>query len=198
MRAHTTWGPAVAAANVVATNTQNLNDTTFDLPEYLSYEAGATSELDYLQAIVDHLGLDSRSDARLVHEHILDSEVPSVLKIVEDLNRAGVPTACLSNNNPIHWATFTESERFPAVRAIQFRFASFELGFHKPEPEIFKAFCERTGWEPESICYIEDNVANAKAAAQLGWNSFTVDPKLDMEPQLQAIISNVKSPASNL
>lgn len=53
MSAHTTWGPAVTDAGVTALHTERLSDTTFELPEYLKYEAGIVSEEDYLGAVAE-------------------------------------------------------------------------------------------------------------------------------------------------
>jgi len=189
MSAHTTWGPAVADAGVLATHPERLADTTFELPEYLQYEAGTISEDAYLEAVTTYLGLTNSEAARSVHEHILNDEFPGVLEIVLALKKAGVPTACLSNNNPIHWKVFVGTDRFPAVREVDFPIASFELGSHKPHAEIYQTFAQRLGWEPEAIVYIEDNVTNAQAAKELGWQSHIVDPTNPMAVQLKAILA---------
>ena len=53
-------------------------------------------------------------------------------------------------------------------RASQFKVVSGDEGVIKPDPRIFRVLLERYRIRPEEAVFIDDNPANAAAAAALG------------------------------
>lgn len=49
--------------------------------------------------------------------------------------------------------------------------ASYELGYRKPESEIYKIAEKRAGVNPENIFYIDDTPAFIEAAKKRGWQT---------------------------
>jgi 2-haloacid dehalogenase len=97
---------------------------------------------------------------------MIPGAIDGTVAIVADLKRAGVPLYGLTN-----WS----AETFPPQRK-RFEFLSWfdgivvsgEEGVIKPDPRIFRILLERYGIEPQKAVFIDDNPANAAAAAALG------------------------------
>lgn len=183
------WADILKTSGQRHCDSKYLSGTIHDIPEYYQMETGELSLDGYLQFLQREFCLDSIESAIKVHQSILLDEFPGVQSVVEDLHAAGFETAALSNNNPIHWQMFTASGRYPSVELIQHKFSSFELGLMKPDPKIYDAFCERIGWSPSEIIFVDDTAKNVEVASERGWNAFKVDPFQPMEPQLREIFS---------
>ena len=180
--AHMEWKNAVAASGLDYSDSDLLEKYLYDLPEYLPYEGGQISEQTYLEALVREFGLTGLDQARFLHQSIIGDEYPGVAAIVQELNAKGIETATLSNNNPIHWAWFTKSGKYPAIEAIQNLVASFHLGLFKPDPQIFPAFCDHLGWDKIDLVFFDDAEKNIAAAHAAGWTAHLItddEPKAD-------------------
>ena len=180
--AHMQWKNAVAASGLHHSDSPLLEKYLYDLPEYLPYEGGQISEQTYLEALAREFGLTGPDQARHLHESIIGDEYPGVAAIVQELNAKGIETATLSNNNPIHWAWFTQSGKYPAIEGIQNLVASFHLGLFKPDLKIFPAFCDHLGWDKSDLVFLDDAEKNVVAARAVGWTAHLItddEPKAD-------------------
>lgn len=180
--AHMQWKDALAASGLSFTSNDLVDRYLYDLPEYLPYEGGQISEEQYLQALSDAFGLAGVEQAKHLHQSIIGDEYPGVAEIVQELNAAGIETATLSNNNPIHWAWFTESGRYPAIENVRHLVASFHLGLFKPDPLIFPKFCDYLSWNSSELIFLDDSPKNVAAAREAGWESHIIsddEPKAD-------------------
>ena len=148
----------------------------------MPYEGGQISEETYLTAVAKAFGLKGTIDAKHLHRSIIGDEYPGVLAVIQELKAKGIETATLSNNNPIHWAWFTESGKYPAIEGIDHLVASFHLGCFKPDPAIFTAFCEHLGWDKADLVFLDDAEKNVTAAVNAGWVGHIItddEPKAD-------------------
>ncbi len=174
------WKDALAASGLKYQPSELLEKKLYDLPEYLPYEGGHISEEAYLTAVAQAFGLSGVDEAKHLHQSIIGDEYEGVESVIDELNAAGIPTAALSNNNPIHWAWFTESGNYPAIEKIQHPVASFHLGFFKPDPRIYIAFCDHLGWDSADIVFFDDSETNVLAAQTAGWKAHVIT---DDEPK---------------
>jgi len=77
------------------------------------------------------------------------------------------------------------SGRFPAIEVLDFHMASHEVGFNKPDPDIYRAFEDAVqAWSGE-IVFFDDSFANIESARAHGWQAFRIDP--DGDPGAQMI-----------
>ena len=176
------WKDALAESKLNVTPSDLESKFLYDLPEYLPYEGGQVSEETYLGSLVREFGLKDLKEARHLHESIIGDEYPGVFEVIQELKAKGIKTATLSNNNPIHWAWFTESGKYPAIEAIDHLVASFHLGCFKPDPRIFSAFCEYLGWNKSDLVFLDDSEKNVIAARNAGWRAHIItddEPKAD-------------------
>jgi glucose-1-phosphatase len=187
VRASMLWLDALNSSGVKFEKAPSPGLLLYELDEYLPYEAGRVSEADYLEAVRNQFGLASCIDALAVHRSVIGDEVEGVLDFILELHDLGIQTAALSNNNPIHWEWLTEVGPFPAVRALQQRHSSHLLRHHKPELEIYQTFERVTGWKSGEIIFVDDNLANVKAAQARGWRAHHIDPLADIVDQLRAV-----------
>ena len=187
--AHMQWKDALAASGLEHNDSPLLQGKyLYDFPPYLPYEGGHITEDTYLQALADEFGLKDIAEARHLHRSIIADEYPGVHKVILELKAQGTETATLSNNNPIHWAWFTESGKYPAIEAIDHLIASFHLGCFKPEPEIYEAFCQKTGWNITDLVFLDDAEKNVLAARKAGWTAHLITDDEPQADQLRRIL----------
>ncbi len=110
-------------------------------------------------------------------------QIDGTVEILGLLRDAGVPVYALSN-----WSM----ETFPIAQA-RFGFLDWfdgmvisgEVGFVKPEPEIYELLCVRFDLDPAATVFIDDAPRNVAAAEVLGFHAllFTDAPsiRLDLE-----------------
>ena len=186
--AHMQWKDALKASGLKFHLTESTPEHLYDLPEYLPYEGGQISEDAYLSALAREFGLKNSHEARHLHQSIIGDEYPGVEAVIDELSAAQIETATLSNNNPIHWAWFTESGNYPAIEKIDHLVASFHLGCFKPDHKIFTAFCNYLGWEKSDLVFLDDSEKNVIAAREADWTAHLItddEPKAD---QLRRIL----------
>jgi FMN phosphatase YigB (HAD superfamily) len=82
----------------------------------------------------------------------------------------------LSNTNSIHFETYTrafrESHKVEMESLFERLFLSYELGSHKPDPEIYIRVMQLGSFNPAETLFIDDSLTNAEAAAKAGWVAF--------------------------
>lgn len=131
---------------------------------------------------------------RMVHERWIMGEYPGVAALVDELNAAGIATACLSNTDPLHWEWMERHS--PAFRSIRSRHASHLMGLAKPDPAIFRAFAGRMGTRPGDIALFDDLQPNVAAARAAGWTAFLIDHMGDTAAQMRRIMRELGMPVA--
>ena len=99
-------------------------------------------------------------------DEMIPGAIDGTVDIVADLKRAGVPRYALTN-----WSAETFSpqhKRFPFLSWFDGIVVSGNEGVIKPDPRIFQILLDRYAIAPEEAVFIDDNPANAAAAAALG------------------------------
>ena len=115
-------------------------------------------------------------------------QYPGVGEVVARVEAAGAIPAVLSNTNPRHWDQLTSAEglqrHFPVLGRIGQRHASHLLGAVKPEPAIYAAFEQATGYTPAALLFFDDLPANVEGARGAGWSAERIDPAGDTAAQM--------------
>lgn len=97
---------------------------------------------------------------------IVGPEVPGIAALVSRWVSQGLRIIFFSNTSCVHadevWRNISFAEH------ISDAVYSYETGFMKPAPEIYRCFEQRFG-VPE--LYLDDNADNIRAARQLGWEN---------------------------
>lgn len=72
---------------------------------------------------------------------------------------------------------------------------SSEVGFRKPEPEIYALTTERLGVAPDDIVYLDDFLANIDGARAAGWTTIHVTDPDTALAELDALLDERTLPA---
>jgi len=93
-----------------------------------------------------------------------------------NLKKAGYPVCILSN-----LAEFNKEaidKKFPGFfEESTANFFSYELGFHKPDPRIYRAVTARLGLPPRDCVFFDDREENVEGARAEGWRAFHFVPE---------------------
>lgn len=188
VRINPTWGGAATHAGIATRCNPSALEALGGFEAFEAFQAGALDAHAFLAALAGHLGLEDVAQAEAVHQAILVEAYPGTAELVADLHRAGTATACLSNTNGLHWDRMAHTPEFPAIYALQHKFASQELRLQKPEPAVFRAVEIATGHAPESIVFFDDGELNVKGALACGWRAHVIDPHGDTAAQMRAFL----------
>ena len=142
----------------------------FDLQEGAinGFDLGKVSPREFFQAIKERLDLSVSFDEFVpiwCNIFVEDREVTQIILSLKRKWRLGL----LSNTDPLHF-NYIFSE-FPVMRAFDKWILSYEVGFKKPDIQIFQKAMEWASVKAEKILYIDDTKEYVKVAASLGIQS---------------------------
>ena len=83
-----------------------------------------------------------------------------------------MPAGCLSNTNALHWDQ--QFSRWPILDQFDFRFLSFELGFVKPDRDLFDRVAQLLPVPAERVLFLDDNTLNVDGATAAGFSAMSV------------------------
>jgi putative hydrolase of the HAD superfamily len=84
-----------------------------------------------------------------------------------ELHRKGHRVAILSNL--AEYNVIAIEQKFPGFfNVTQAKFFSFELGLHKPDPQIYRAVCQALRVEPSQCLFLDDDAENVAGAQANG------------------------------
>lgn len=131
------------------------------------FERGLAAEEEFFRAVREHFGAAdvSGEEIRSQYLRILGDEVEGMRGVVDDLRRAGVRAAALTDTSPLHLGALA---RYPIVRSMEALIASCETGRRKPDPEAFLDAVRRLSASPEEVFFTDDTPANVEGARAAG------------------------------
>ncbi|MFH0860092.1 MAG: HAD family phosphatase [Candidatus Altiarchaeota archaeon] len=109
----------------------------------------------------------------------------SVSDIIGRLNREGYELLYLSNNR-VGTVSFLEG-RYDFLRMFKDGVFSFDVGFIKPDPRIYRALLEKTSSRPEECVFIDDKAENLKPAEKLGMRTIHFGEDTDITDELNRL-----------
>jgi putative hydrolase of the HAD superfamily len=133
-----------------------------------AYDRGC-ADVEFWRSIGRDLGITVN---RSTSDHLTELDIagwsqtdPTTLRLLADLNNAGVALALLSNA-PVSFARFAEKQRWAAY--FRERVFSGDVGAAKPDRKIFLALVERLGAQPQDCLFLDDRQANVDGARSAG------------------------------
>lgn len=149
-----------------------LNDADARLDKY--HQSGIFQALE--EGKLDEIGFRTEL-GRLCNRELSFEEVkkawlgffvevpPAILKYLEELKKE-YRILILSNTNPyvMSWACSTEfsSEGKPLTHYADRLYLSYQIGYTKPAPEIFRHLIDDSGICPEEALFVDDGASNVK------------------------------------
>jgi putative hydrolase of the HAD superfamily len=141
-------------------------------PWVRSFERGRCSAEQFAAGVVDEWALTLAPDAFLAEFRSWPGgPLPGADALVAEVRQV-VPAGCLSNTNALHWDD--QFHRWPILDAFDFSFLSFELGFVKPDRELFDEVARRVAVPPVRVLFLDDNVINVEGARAAGFTAEVV------------------------
>jgi putative hydrolase of the HAD superfamily len=107
---------------------------------------------------------------------------PPVLGIFSRL-RSKYRLVLLSNTDALRFGFIREN--FPGIFIFDAYVLSYEVGYVKPHPQIFRTALERAQAEPSQCLFIDDREENVEAAQRMGLNTILFTPQTDLEKSLR-------------
>jgi FMN phosphatase YigB (HAD superfamily) len=90
----------------------------------------------------------------------------------------------LSNTDAIHYGWVIEN--YPIMRHFDDRVVSFEVGFRKPEPEIYRETIARAGCLAAEIFFADDRPENVQGALEAGIDAVQFESLAQLELDLKS------------
>ena len=137
----------------------------------VEYERGRLETEELYRWVLDALGLSTdRCPFELFRRHMCAVLVPSPEMEALFRQTCATPTCTtciLSNTNDLHWTWV--NAHLDLLQHASHTLTSYETGFYKPEPEIYRVALERFGVsDPSTAIFIDDLLPNVEAARQAG------------------------------
>jgi len=101
--------------------------------------------------------------------------------LLEDARDQGRTVSLLSNLAPYNQLAI--ERKWPHFfQAPHHNFYSYELGFHKPDPDIYRAVSKRLGAEPEHCFFLDDVEENVESARRVGFQGLRFEKTKTIAP----------------
>jgi HAD superfamily hydrolase (TIGR01509 family) len=137
---------------------------------------GCINATDFWHKCCLELNLKNGFNYDFVHSWVHDYvNIPSVHKLTKELVKK-YKVGIFSNH---YIGTFAESlsqEKIPKINYSAV-VVSAEVGFRKPQPEIYQIAEEKCGFTGSDIFFIDDKQINLNEATRHSWQTFLFDPK---------------------
>jgi len=154
-------------------------------PAVRRLETGRSSPAEFTEEAMKELGV--RMDAQAFLEAFISWEkglLPGAPGLLDEV-RPHILTACLSNNNVLHWDLLRD--RFGMDRKFHRCFLSHEIGLIKPDPALFMHVLSVLGMEAEEALFLDDNPEHVQAAAGMGIVAMRVDGAVGAREALKTV-----------
>src|SRR3990170_144675 len=149
-----------------------------------AYDTGMPT-LEFYNEVNERLGADIPFDEFRVMWSDIFEENPGVQEIVQALSRS-VHLFILSNTNELHFEFAVE--RFPFLQnAFDAAFLSYEMGYLKPSPVVYRTVLSRTNMDAWDLFYIDDRDEHVEAALAQGIPSMKFTTIAALKDRLRAL-----------
>lgn len=143
------------------------------------FETGAIppEEFSKLRGIELDMGLKPNAvmNILLARKSILYDGVEQLL---DRFFRKQFGLACLSNTNVLHWNNIEGKEIFERYFCMQF--LSYQMGFVKPQKEIYQSVLNTFQCQAKEILYFDDSMKNIDTALSMGFHAVYVKDFYDL------------------
>jgi len=147
----------------------------FELVEF--FDKGEITPQDFHARVIQKLEAHIDYDTFFSIYNDVFSLNPPVLQIMKRLKRK-YRLVLLSNTDTMRFGFV--KKKFPEILIFDEYVLSFEVGFMKPHPQIYKEALKKAGFPAKECVFIDDREENIKAAAKLGINGIQMGPQTDL------------------
>ena len=118
-----------------------------------------------------HKSINKRFNLELSYDQFIDKwcdifePIQGMAELLSDL-RKKYTIGLLSDTDPIHWEYVLNA--YPFLQSIANPTLSFEAGYMKPDPEIYRIAAENVRHHPGECLFIDDRQINVDGARAMG------------------------------
>ena len=161
------WESFIDACNVPI---EKIKDALYDEYLFNSFECGRLDPEEYYRGVIKKIGcnLDYKHFIKIWNSIIIKSD--KMFKLVNDL-RHHFNILILSNTNVLNASVIDKDIRDISDKIVY----SYEVGYMKPDPEIFKIALDSINEIPKNVLFVDDLIENILAAKHLGFNTYLFD-----------------------
>lgn len=152
----------------------------FEFVEF--FDKGEITPQDFHARVIQKLKARINYDTFFSIYNDVFSLNPPVLQIMKRLKRK-YKLVVLSNTDTMRFGFV--KKKFPEILIFDEYVLSFEVGFMKPHPRIYKEALKKAGFPASECVFIDDREENIEAAAKLGINGIHMGPQTDLEAVLK-------------
>ena len=132
------------------------------------FETGKISTPEFCQAIREKFSLKhSDQEIESAWLKIIVGFLPGIPALLEEIHPRAKLVA-VTNTNPPHVKLFKQMPEFQSFYKL---FASNEVGFRKPEREIFETVAREMNVPPSEVLFFDDLPENIEAAKKVGFHA---------------------------
>ena len=144
---------------------------------FLELEEGKLSQEEFYEAVRKEAGRFISNETINYGWMGFMKEVPEYkLTLLEELREKGYRLYLLSNTNPVIMSWAFSSAFSPQGKSIDYYFdrlyLSYQIGYTKPHPEIFRFMFNDSGMLPSESLFIDDGAANVEMGEKLGMKTY--------------------------
>lgn len=167
----------------LGTKITDLNILLFELDQLF---LGEISEDIYWQAVIKRNNWKNASIEELkdaVRKNF--KEIKGTRKIIEKLKQNGYKLGLLSNHAK-EWVEYCELT-YNYHKLFHTIVYSYEVGFSKPNSDIFLAILRLLKVKPEECLFIDDYIKNIETAKEIGFNTIHFKSAPDLKKKLKEL-----------
>ena len=138
-------------------------------PVVRAFDRGQVDAIEFADTLIRDMDLAVDRDAFIAWIRDWPKEIFDGVFDILDALRGQVTLGVFSNITELHWPRYYEQLR--AHGAVEYFFASYQMGLVKPEPEAFAHVIESIGRPPGEMLFIDDNRLNVDAAIVAGMHA---------------------------
>ncbi len=147
-----------------------------------SFDSGSVSPEEFYNRVIKILNADIElEDFFPIYNDIFSLNLP-VLNTLKRL-KPKYRLLLFSNTDVIRFGFI--KKRFPEILIFDDYILSYEVGFLKPQPEIYKHTLKKARALPEECLFIDDREENIEAARIFGIQTIHFTPKTNLEDELK-------------
>ncbi len=147
-----------------------------------SFDKGKITPQEFYARVLKKLEADIDYDKFFSLYNEVFSLNPPVVEIMKRL-KVKHKLVLLSNTDVMRFS-FVKQE-FPEVMIFDEYVLSFEVGFMKPHPQIYKEALKKAGVKAEECVFIDDREENIQGAEELALQGILYEKQANLEPLLQ-------------
>ncbi len=154
----------------------------------LPFELGRIKPEAYFQGLKERLKLTWTYEQFVRAWNGIFTENDYVTSLMQRLRRRHKLLA-LTNTNILHLEYIKSS--FPALSVFDHWVASCDVGYRKPDPQIYLLAAEKAGVRPRNAIYIDDRPELVEAGRGAGLTAIRFEDGPQLEQELRAVGLNV-------